>query len=115
MKGTCHCGAVSWTLKNKPARLVDCNCSICRKLGTLWAHAPVSDVTLTGPTLAYVRADLNELSFHSCTTCGATTHWAPTKDSGEVMAVNTRLADPIETKDIPKRLFDGADTWEFLD
>jgi hypothetical protein len=31
------------------------------------------------------------------------------------MAVNLRLADPKDIKDIPLRHFDGADTWTFLD
>ncbi len=116
MNGTCHCGAVTWTLQNRPERIVECNCSICRKLGTLWAHAPVGEVAVTGDTLAYIRADCDgDLSFHSCKTCGATTHWAPTADTGPHMAVNLRLAEPAELKGIPHRHFDGADTWEFLD
>jgi len=116
MEGTCHCGSVTWKLAQKPPRLVTCNCSICRKLGTLWAHVPVDDVTLSGETLAYIRKDSDgDLAFHSCQTCGVTTHWAPTKEDGEVMAVNALLADPEALNGIPRRLFDGADTWAFLD
>lgn len=117
MKASCHCGAVSWTLAQKPEKLTQCNCSICRKLGTLWAHAPIGEVTLSGgPTVKYVREDCDGgLAFHSCATCGCTTHWENLSPSGAHMAVNTRLADPHDLDGIPVRLFDGADTWKYLD
>ena len=116
MKGTCHCGAVHWTIQRRPERLVKCNCSICRKLGAVWAHVPVAEVSLSGNTIRYIRSDCDgDISFHSCKVCGATTHWSPTKKDGEVMAVNTALVDPDALEGIPLRHFDGAKTWAFLD
>jgi hypothetical protein len=52
----------------------------------------------------------------SCKTCGSTTHWenldpAPTAR----MAVNVNMADPKAIEGLRIRLFDGADTWKFLD
>lgn len=116
MKGVCHCGAVTWTLQNRPEKLTDCNCSICRKLGAIWAHAPLSEVTIHGDTMHYVRTDSDgDIAFHFCKTCGATTHWSPSKPEGDYMAVNIRLAEPEQIKSIPVRRFDGADTWKYLD
>ncbi len=56
IKGNCHCGAISFELDDRPEWLTQCNCSICRRLGTVWAHAPVDKVTLnadSGASIAY--------------------------------------------------------------
>lgn len=115
IKGTCHCGAVSFEVTSTPKFAVSCNCSICRRLATLWVHAPPATVTLNAPdnaTVPYVWGD-KSLAFHTCRTCGCTTHWVGL--TGERMAVNIRLAAPEAIKDLPIRHFDGADTWAFLD
>lgn len=118
VSGSCHCGAVNITLNEDPRWLVDCNCSICRKLGTLWGHVPVAAVTMEAPpdaTLAYSWGD-RELAFHSCRTCGCTTHWSLVADqNADRMAVNFRLFPAAEQARFQTRRFDGADSWEFLD
>jgi hypothetical protein len=38
MKGTCHCGNVTWTLDTPPESVTACNCTICRRYGALWAY-----------------------------------------------------------------------------
>ena len=56
------------------------------------------------------------LAFHSCMTCGCTTHWKGVgANDPQNMAVNMAMCDENEIRDIPVRQFDGADTWEFLD
>ena len=35
---TCHCGAVQIGIARAPEMLTNCNCSICRRYGTLWAY-----------------------------------------------------------------------------
>lgn len=116
--GACHCGAVSYEMKVQPRFAVDCNCSICRSLGTVWGHGEAGDITVTAApnaTLSYSRGD-KELAFHTCRTCGATTHWAAIRgDAKGRMAVNLRLAEPGTIEAIGHRHFDGADTWTFLD
>lgn len=119
IRGSCHCGAVSFELAADPKWLTECNCSICRRLGTLWAHATIDDIKITcreGATLAYVWGD-QMLAFHTCKTCGCTTHWENLHPEGPDtrMAVNGRMADPADVRDLPVRRFDGAETWQFLD
>ncbi|MBM7068054.1 aldehyde-activating protein [Actibacterium sp. 188UL27-1] len=56
------------------------------------------------------------MAFHSCATCGATTHWAMRVDPGQgKIAVNLMLADPEVINQVPVRHFDGAETWTFLE
>lgn len=116
LTGTCLCGAVSFS-HTAPAQLVRCNCTACRRYGTIWAHGRLDAISITanGPLTRYIRSDSDgDLAFISCATCGVTTHWEPVGKSG-TMAVNAALAEPDMIKNLPLRHFDGADTWTFLD
>ena len=100
--------------------MTDCNCSICRRLGVLWAYyrpAEVAVVCAPGATTPYVRADEAEpsLAFHHCRTCGCTTHWAALDPAVERMGVNARLMAPAAVAGAKVRKLDGADTWTYLD
>lgn len=118
IKASCHCGAIKFTLNEKPEFLVKCNCSVCSKLGAIWTHALEKDIKITAPegaTLAYIRGDAS-LAFHTCKTCGCTTHWWSVKrGADERMAVNMALLDPKLVAQYRIRHFDGADSWTFLD
>lgn len=113
--GSCHCGAVRYEI-TRPKGATACNCSICRRLAALWVYAPpVKGRVIAEPdaTIAYAWGDKG-LAFHTCKTCGATTHWASLID--DRFAVNLRLADdPDIVATTRVRHFDGADSWTFLD
>lgn len=115
IKGSCHCGAVTFEIIDTPSQLVSCNCSICRRLATLWVHSPPFKVIINAPkgaTDTYVQGE-KKLAIHTCNTCGCTTHWSGF--DSERFAVNARLVDPADIDGIRIRHFDGADSWEFLD
>ncbi len=113
ISGSCHCGAVRFELAAPPEEVTDCNCSICRRLGVLWAYYRPDQVTMIrepGATLAYVWSD-KLLEFHTCRTCGCTTSWEPVDKARDRMAINARLIDP-PLSGVPVMHFDGADTWK---
>lgn len=117
--GSCHCGAVAWVFDGAPEKLTACNCSICRRIGGLWAYGTLANVTVIAApdaTNTYVQGD-KTLATHSCRTCGCTTHWlalAP-QDGDWRIAVNMRMAEPADYAGIRVRHFDGADSWTYLD
>ncbi|MCG6964260.1 MAG: GFA family protein [Acidobacteria bacterium] len=118
INGSCHCGAVTFSLDVEPAWLTECNCSICRRIGGLWAYGTAAEIHVTRPddgTIAYVWGD-KSLAFHACKVCGCTTHWESLDRSPNArMAVNLRMANPADIAHIPVRCFDGAETWTYLD
>ena len=119
IRGSCHCGAVRFTLLDTPAWLTECNCSYCRRARALWAHTTADRVTLTaepGATIRYVWGDAT-LAFVSCKTCGCTTHWdsLDTETTPRRMAINCAMAEPGCLDGLPIRHFDGAESWAFLD
>src|SRR4051812_9445759 len=57
VKGSCHCGRVSVEVQRAPTEVTSCNCSICRRLGTLWAYYAPADVRVVGETATYQWGD----------------------------------------------------------
>jgi hypothetical protein len=89
--------------------VTDCNCSVCRRLGALWAYYSPAEVKLTTPEAAigaYAWGD-KDLAFHHCQVCGCTTHWSPL-NGADRMAVNARLMAPQVLAAAKIRYFDGA-------
>ncbi len=122
VKASCHCGQVKFTLSRPPVDLGSCNCSICRRLGALWGYYTESEVEQhfdESATSTYIQGD-KCLAMHTCRTWGCTTHWSGVRGSGvrgsgvgdtsddPRMAVNCRLMDPDDLKDIPIRKIDGT-------
>jgi hypothetical protein len=109
---SCHCGAVRFAVETAPPDVTDCNCSICRRYGTLWAYYQRPDVRFeadNGPTDTYVWR-YRMLEFHRCHACGCVTHWAAVDPAFERMGLNARLMSPEVLAQIPVRHFDGAST-----
>jgi hypothetical protein len=122
--GACHCGAVKITVPYAPGEnperpfVASCNCSFCRKSGSLVAYYPDDgSVWIEGETVAYIWGD-RMISQHHCPTCGCFTDWRSTGESYGRIGVNARLLDGFEVKDgvplwdgraVDVRNFDNAD------
>jgi hypothetical protein len=114
---TCHCGAVHIEVDAAPTEVTDCNCSICRRYGVLWAYYEITRVKFVSPQLAthvYIWGN-KTIEFHRCKTCGCLTHGSPVDKSESEMGVNGRLFAPEILAKARIRLFDGANTWRYLD
>jgi hypothetical protein len=118
LTASCHCKDVSIEVNGLPATLTSCNCSICHRLGALWAYYQPEQVKIRckpGATIAYRWGD-ECIDFHHCARCGTATHWLSTgKCSEPKMTVNARLFAPDLIEGATIRRFDGADSWQYLD
>ncbi len=117
VEGSCHCGAVRFTLETAPETVTDCTCSICRRYGVLWAYYRPGQVRFEPsvlPTDTYIWGDRG-LYFHRCRTCGCVTHWAAVDPAYDRMAVNARLLDLDVLAHARVRHLDGAVTETYLD
>ena len=111
--GSCHCGAVRIAVPGAPEFVASCNCSICRRTGSLVAYYRPSDVRVEGETATYVTGD-RFIRFHFCAACSCHTHWSanPEALAGDLpeavrnalatrMGVNARLLDGFELREGP--------------
>ena len=113
---SCHCGAVVLDIARPPIEVTDCNCSVCRRYGVLWAYYPLAEVEVraaagTDTYLWGARAT----AFHRCRTCGCVTHWSAVDPSRDRTGVNARLLPPEILGQARVRRLDGAVTDEYLD
>ena len=114
----CHCGNVQLSMNEVPKDITRCNCSICHRYGALWAY-------YTGEQVSIIQKDhlietyqwaTKKITFHACSKCACTTHYTGIRKDGSVkVGINTRMAEHELIKDIPVRLFDGANTWKYID
>lgn len=118
---SCHCGAVKLEMQRKPRKLTQCNCSLCRRYGALWAYFQRSSVRIVAgknalETYSWLN---NRFIFHRCATCGCVTYYERTHkraDGSDMAAVNLRnIDDPVIIAKLPIRLLDGASSWKILE
>ena len=116
LEGSCLCGAVRWQCRDLPTSATACNCTACRRYGTLWGYGHEGeDVALAGPTKGYVRG--KALAFHFCPECGCLAYWRGLQPNAEGrlrVGFNLRLAEPEAVAHLPIDHFDGLDTWDDL-
>jgi hypothetical protein len=113
---TCHCEAVVLQLSHQPTEVFECSCSICRKLGVLWAYYSLDQVTFVkgqGTTRRYIW-NKRGIEFHSCATYGCTTHWFPTDpEERRKMGVNAGLVDGLNRTSTQLRHVDAGENKSF--
>lgn len=111
-QGSCHCGRIAFTLEGELDTVIDCNCSLCRRRGSLLAFFPRSALVLQTP-----EADLATYTFNShtirhrfCATCGCAPFGEGTNPrTGEAtVAVNVRCLPDVDLAALTVMPFDGA-------
>jgi hypothetical protein len=97
---------VTIEVPSAPEWLGSCNCSFCRKTGSLMAYYPDDGgVRITGETVAYIWGD-RMISQHHCPACGSFTDWRSTGESYGKVGVNARLLDGFSVEQ-GRALIDG--------
>ena len=116
VQASCHCGAVELDLAEAPSEVTDCNCSICRRYGILWAYYSPRQVEIRARegTDTYLWGTRSTI-FHRCRNCGCVTHWSAADPRRDRMGVNARMLAPEILDRAQVHHLDGADTDEYLD
>ena len=120
IRAACHCGAVRITLEPAPSWVCDCNCSICRRYGVLWAYTRDFLGNILSATLiqgsdaleAYTWGD-GALGFWRCQTCGCVTHHTALSDPVKIRGVNARMFVDFDTARVTIQRSDNAHTGWF--
>ena len=112
---TCHCSAVRLTCEPAPVEVTECNCSICRRYGVLWAYYEPAQVRIEGGATDVYMWDDRSIGFHRCAACGCVTHWSAVDPGRNRMGVNARLMDPEVVAAARVRHLDGAVSERYLD
>ena len=119
-EGACHCGAVRFVLLCEPITAATrCNCSICRRKNGLMSQVyyPRDQFELTqgDDALSVYRFAPNKVNHYFCKHCGIPPFHDAVDQPELGVRVNMGCIDEIDAHALPVRVFDGKDTWKFLD
>jgi hypothetical protein len=116
IEASCHCGGVRLQIAEAPKVVTDCNCSICRRYGVLWAYYRLEQVqVITSDGTDTYAWDDRSIAFHRCRTCGCVSHWSPLTRDDDRMGVNVRLMDLGLLQQVRVRHLDGAGSEQYID
>ena len=77
-QGACHCGAVTFevTLENGLQNLRRCNCSLCRRKGSIISSVPLAGLKITQgeDKLSLYQWNTKTAKHYFCSICGIYTH-----------------------------------------
>lgn len=111
IRGSCHCGAVAYTLDDDPKQGMTCNCSICRRRAHVLAFTAPDRFHLETPrdALATYMFNKHVIQHHFCKVCGCAPFGEGTGPDGKKMiAVNLNCAEDFDLSTIELTRFDGA-------
>ncbi|MCZ4279419.1 GFA family protein [Kiloniella laminariae] len=122
----CHCGKVHFKFRGEPVHTaIRCNCSMCRR-----KNAVMSTGCYSGDAFEIISGKDNlgtylfgdrKVKHHFCTSCGIYTfhQMGRQQDHEEIelqgeFRVNLGCAEEIDLEKLSVRVFDGHDSWRFL-
>lgn len=102
---TCHCGAVELEL-TLPDGLVDphrCDCSMCRRRGTIVASVPLDGIRIVRgcDALTLYQFNTHTAKHYFCTCCGIYTHHQRRSDPSQY-GFNVGCLEGVDPFDIPE-------------
>jgi hypothetical protein len=115
--GSCHCGAVRYTVDLEGARLSRCNCTICTKLATTGGLVKPSAFELVSgeESLLFYEWGGRVAKRYFCKTCGVHLFGKGHLDvlGGDFVSVNCNTLDDLDPSALKVVYWDGRhDNWQ---
>jgi hypothetical protein len=116
IRAACHCTAVKLEVEHAPRWVYDCNCSICRRYGVLWAYYKAGEVKVVSGADAidaYIWGD-KVIAFNRCRHCGCVvSHTALDSEPPRIRGVNVRMMSTLDPASVRLQHTDNAHTGFF--
>lgn len=110
--GSCHCGAVAYSVDADISSPIICNCSICRRTGSILAFVPAAQLRVQQgeAELTSYHFNKNVINHLFCKHCGVRPFSRGTGPDGTAMAaINLRCLDGVEPEKLQPTLYNGRD------
>jgi hypothetical protein len=108
--GSCHCGSVAFEVEGTLEKAVSCNCSICRRKGSLLWFVPRAQLRLTTPEKNASTYTFNRhlIKHRFCPNCGMHPYAEGMDTNGtRTAAINIRCLEGIDLASVRVTEFDG--------
>lgn len=110
--GSCHCGGIAFSLEGEVTTAIECNCSHCRRRGSLLAFFPRDALTLQTPAANIKTYHFNKqvIAHHFCQTCGIEpfSEGLDPQTRDKMVAVNVRCLPGVNLASLKIVPYDGA-------
>jgi hypothetical protein len=109
-KGSCHCGEIAFEAEGELTQVMDCNCSICSRRGSLLWFVPRQQLRLLTPeaNIGTYTFGAHTIQHRFCAKCGIHAFGEGVDPAGNHMAaVNVRCLEGVELSSLPVQHFDG--------
>lgn len=109
-RGSCHCGQVAFEAEGEIGPVLACNCSICRRKGSLLWFIPRAQLRLLTPVADLRTYTFNQhvIQHHFCPCCGIHPFGEGAGPDGQPMAaINVRCLDDIDLDALTIEHFNG--------
>jgi hypothetical protein len=109
-KGSCHCGSVRYEVDTDLSKVIECNCSMCGRAGTMLTFVPTSSFRLLSGEDSQTDYQFNKHHIHHtfCKVCGIKSFARGTGSDGTVMvAVNARCLEGVDPRELKTTFYDG--------
>jgi hypothetical protein len=107
--GSCHCGAVRFTVASEITELTQCDCSLCVKRNAVMARAPEDalEVTSGREMLTLYRWNTRKARHYFCSVCGIYV-FHKKRSAPEFFGINVFCLDGFDSASLPIRAAEGA-------
>jgi hypothetical protein len=109
--GSCQCGAIRFDVTLSLDRTITCNCSRCRRLGSVLTFTPRENFTLLSEDSAMTEYLFNTetIRHQFCPVCGIEPFaYGQMADGTKVAAVNVNCLDGVDARLLSSEHYDGA-------
>lgn len=110
--GSCHCGAVTFTVQGEIDTALECDCSHCSRKGYLLWFVPAQALALQSgeQELATYTFNRHVIQHRFCRICGCAPFGLGTGPDGQATAaINIRCVDDIDLAAIERVPFNGRE------
>ena len=108
-RGSCHCGAVRYTVEADITELTRCDCSLCRRKNALMAQVPESALTITQgeADLTLYQWNMHIARHYFCRHCGIYTFHRK-RSAPDHYGVNVFCLEGFDPSSVRVRAAEGA-------
>ncbi len=109
-QGSCHCGAIRFSAEGQIGQVIECNCSMCSRKGSLLWFVPRDQFTLETPEKDVSTYLFNKhvIAHKFCAKCGIGPYALGTDPTGnEMAAINVRCLEGVDLGTLKRVPFDG--------